>query len=174
MGFEEVSEDLKKRWVEGFAYQEEIFDELMKKTEKLPLEKYEAAVFAPLKDFDSFDFNPDAVIMVVNSSQAYLLTMGVFDKTGQKTAPSINGHAACEIIAPVAEKGKPWLTIPCGGARSIAGSQDDEIWLGLTIKDLEKSLERIGETGLGFPSPLNQSLITEPNPDHPLTGLIKR
>ncbi|MFW5884994.1 MAG: DUF169 domain-containing protein [Patescibacteria group bacterium] len=174
LGFEEVSENLKNRWVEGFAYQEEIFDELMEQTEKFPLDKYQAAVFAPLGEFQDLGWEPDAVVMVVNSSQAYLLTMGVFDKTGKKCSPRINGHAACEIVVPVVEEGNPWLTVPCGGARSIASSQDDELWVGLTVSDLEKALERVEETGLGYPPPVEQMPITEANPQHPLTGLINR
>ncbi|MFW6282902.1 MAG: DUF169 domain-containing protein [Minisyncoccales bacterium] len=174
LGFEKVSDNLKERWVERFGYKEDIFDELIEKTEKFPLEKYEAAVFAPLREFQDLEIKPDAVVMTVNSSQAYLLTMGVFDKTGQKTSPKINGHAACEVIVPVVENNKPWLTVPCGGARSIAGSQDDELWIGLTLKDLESALSRIEETGLGYPPPVNQMLVSEANPKHPLTGLIER
>jgi uncharacterized protein (DUF169 family) len=174
MGFEEVSNNLKNRWVENFAYKEEVFDELMKQTEKFSLGKYQAAVFAPLGEFQDLKLEPDAVVMVVNSSQAYLLTMGVFDKTGKKCSPQINGHAACEIVVPVVKKGVPWLTVPCGGARSIAASQDDELWIGLTVSDLEKALERVEETGLGYPPPVEQMPITEANPQHPLTGLINR
>jgi uncharacterized protein (DUF169 family) len=174
LGFEDISSDLKRRWVENFGYTEEIFNELIKQTEKFSLNKYEGAIFAPLGEFDNFDLKPDAIIMIVNSSQAYLLTMGVFDKTGKKTAPKINGHAACEIVVPVAKEGKPWLTIPCGGARSIAGSQDDELWIGLTEDDLKQALERSEQTGLNYPPAIEQMPITKPNPKHPLTGLIKR
>lgn len=174
LGFEEVSDKVKETWVEGFGYDEERFDELMEKTEKFPLDKYEAVVFAPLTEFEKKDMEPDAVLMVTNSSQAYLLLMGVFDKTGQKTSPKINGHAACEAIVPVVEDGDPWLTVPCGGARSIAGSQDDELWVAMTVSDLSKSLDRIEESGMSYPPAVNQMMMSEPNPDHPLTGLIGR
>ncbi|MFP4116858.1 MAG: DUF169 domain-containing protein [Candidatus Aenigmatarchaeota archaeon] len=174
LGFEEIPDDLKERWVNGFGYTEERFEELMEKTETLPVGDYEAAVMAPLREFDDLGMHPDSVVMVTDSSQVYLLLLGVFDKTGQKTSPRVNGHAACEVIVPVAEEGVPWLTVPCGGARSIAGSQDDELWIGLTTKDLEKALDRVEETDLAYPPAVNQMLVSEPNPDHPLTGLISR
>lgn len=174
MGFGTPPEDLKQRWVEGFAYTNERFDELSKQVEKMPQKKYEAAIFAPLKEFERLGQKPDAVIMFVNSSQAYLLLSGYFDATGKKIKSEFNGHAACEIIPAIVNGKSPWMTIPCGGARSVADSQDDEIWMGMTIEELEKSIKRLESIGFKYPPAINQMTMSKLNPKHPLTDLIAR
>jgi uncharacterized protein (DUF169 family) len=174
LGFGVPPQDLKERWVKGFAYTDERFDELCKNIEALPQKKFEAAVFAPLKEFERLRQEPDAVIMFVNSCQAYLLLVGYFDATGKKVCSCMNGHAACEVIAAIVNGKSPWLTIPCGGARSIAESQDDEIWTGMKVSELETSLKRLEKINLKYPPAVNQMTLSSLNPNHPLTYLIAR
>ncbi len=174
MGFGKPPKDIKQRWVEGFEYDKKIFDKLVKKMEVIKQGKYEAAMFGPLDDFAKYKVMPDGVILMTNSTQAYLLLTGYFDATGEKTVSSFNGHAACEIVAAI-EKGKsPWLTLPCGGARGIAASQDDELWVGFTPEQLEKSISRLQQVGLKYPPFVYQMITSDLNPTHPLTGLINR
>ena len=172
LGFKELPEEIKQGWMEGFGYSEERYNELVEKMEKLPLGKYEAAVIAPLKEFEELEMDPEAVITMINTAQSYLLLQGVFDKTGEKTNATMNGHATCETIAPVQKEGKTWISVPCGGARSISSAQDDEIWMGMTPEKLEKALDRMEETNIRYPPAVNQMIITPPNPKHPLTPMI--
>ncbi len=174
MGFAMPPEDLKDRWVKGFAYTPERFEQLSKQIEALPQNEYEAAVFAPLKEFDQLDLEPEAIILLVNSCQSYLALMGYFDATGNKPESNFNGHAACEIVAAVIKGESPWMTIPCGGARSIANSQDDELWLGFNPQDLELALTRLEEMNLKYPPAITQMPVSDLNPDHPLTDLLVR
>ncbi len=174
MGFELPPKDLKERWIKGFAYTGERFDQLSEKIEAMPQNKYQAAVFAPLREFEDLEMEPDSVILLVNSCQSYLALMGYFDATGEKPESNFNGHAACEVIAAAAQGKSPWLTIPCGGARSIADSQDDEIWLGLTVKDMETIIKRLETMGLKYPPAITQMPVSDLNPDHPLTDLLVR
>jgi uncharacterized protein (DUF169 family) len=174
MGFAMPPDDLKDRWVKGFAYTDIRFEQLSKQIEALPQNEYEAAIFAPLCEFDRLELEPEAIILLVNSCQSYLALMGYFDATGNKPKSSFNGHAACEIVAAVIKGESPWMTIPCGGARSIANSQDDELWLGFNPLDLELSLMRLEEMGLKYPPAITQMPVSDLNPDHPLTDLLVR
>jgi len=174
MGFGMPPKDIKERWIKGFAYTSKRFDELVKNIEALPQKKYSAAVFAPLREFEKLKIEPDAVVMFANSAQSYLLLVSYFDATGKKPCSCINGHAACEVISTVAMGKSPWLTIPCGGARSVADSQDDEIWVGMKVDELNAALSRLEQIGFKYPAPVNQVIVSPLNPKHPLTYLIER
>ncbi|MEM1985341.1 MAG: DUF169 domain-containing protein [Nitrososphaeria archaeon] len=167
-------EDVKERWVRGFAYDPKIFDKLVENIESIPLGKYSAAVFGTMEWFDKVGQKPDGIILLVNSTQTYLLSVGFFDATGKKIVSAFNGHAACEIVAAI-EKGKsPWVTIPCGGARGIAEAQDDELWVGMKVDELETTINRLESVGLKYPPFVYEMITADLNPDHPLTGLIAR
>ncbi len=174
LGFKELPENYHKKWVTLRKMSEEVAKSVIANTHTLPMGKYKSAVLAPLRKFDELAVDPDAVIMMANSAQAYLLLVGFFDSQGIKPKSDFNGHAACEIIATVAKGESPWLTIPCGGARGIAEAQDDEIWLGMTPEQLRSTIARLKSVGSRYPPPVFQILMTTPIPEHSLTHLIGR
>ena len=174
LGFGVPPKDIKDRWIEGFGYSDKRFQQLVENIEAVPQGKYEAAIFGPIAEFKKLGVVPDGVILIVNSTQAYLLLVGYFDATGEKTVSAFNGHAACEIVASIMKGKSPWLTIPCGGARGIAESQDDELWVGMTVEQLDKTLERLEKIGLKYPPFVYQMITADLNKRHPLTDLLAR
>lgn len=174
MGFGTLPADLKDRWVKDLNYDDERFGKLVKGLHALSQGKYEAAIFGPLSEFQKLNMKPDGVVLVVNSAQAYLLLTGYFDATGKKAVSDFNGHAACEVVAATIDGKSPWLTVPCGGARSIGEAQDDELWVGMTVHELESAMARLSKMGSKYPPALYQMIMSPMDPEHPVTRLISR
>jgi len=174
LGFKELPEDLSKRWVEWNSFSYEVFKKMIHGIHSLPMGEYKYVTFAPLKNFKLMNEEPEGVVIIVNSAQAYLLIAGYFDSTGNKPTSDFNGHAACEVVAAVKNGRSPWLTLPCGGARAIADAHVDELWVGMSVNDLEKSINRLKSVGRKYPAPLPQELISPLAKEHPLTKLISR
>jgi len=173
-GFLQPPSDLKKDGLKFGNTLTKKFGALVKGTHALPMGKYKRLLVSTLRFFKYAKTDPDMVFIPVNSTQAYLLLVGYFDATGEKSTSDFCGHAACEIIAATLKKKKPWTTIPCGGARAIAEAQDDEIWISMLPAQLDKTIKRLKSMGLKYPPPIYQMLQMTPDLTHALTGLIKR
>lgn len=174
LGFKELPENYYRRWMTLRKMPEDIAKSVIANIHTLPTSKYKSGVLAPLKKFNELNMDPDAVIMIGNSAQIYLLLVGFFDSSGIKPKSDFNGHAACEILATVTKGESPWLTIPCGGARGLAEAQDDEVWIGMTPKHLNTTIIRLKSVGSKYPPPVYQILTITPIQEHSLTLLIGR
>lgn len=174
LGFKSLPEDLSERWIKYRYFTREIFEKMIMNTHAFEIGKYRSALFAPLKHFKTLQTDPDGVILIVNSTQAYLILAGYFSATGVKPSSDFNGYIACELVVPPVEGRSPWLTIPCGGARGLAEAQDDEIWISMKPEHLEIIINRLKHTGMKYPPAIYQMLITPPNPEHPQTHVLVR
>ncbi len=174
LGMKAPPPDLKERWVKGFAYDPKIFDLLVSNVYTFKPGEVAGVIMAPLKTFKMKGLEPDIVVLIVNSAQAYLALVGYFDATGKKPVSDFNGHAACEVISAPLVKSSPWLTIPCGGARAFAEAQDDELWMAFKPEEIKASIDRLKRVGLKYPPPVIQMVYSEPLPEHPLTYLVVR
>lgn len=174
LGFQELPRDLMGRWIERRNFTSNRFEKFVKNIHTLPMGGYKAALFSRLGTFEARGIDPDMVFIPVNSTQAYLLLSGYFDSTGDKISSDFNGHAACEIIAATKSSKKPWLTIPCGGTRSMAEVQDDELWVTMIPEQISRTMKRLKSVGARYPLAIAQMLEMSPDPEHPLTYLIRR
>lgn len=174
LGFKPLPEDLSDRWIKYRDFTREIFEKMIENTHRFEVGRYKSALFAPLKYFKSLQVDPDGVILIVNSTQAYLVLAGYFSSTGVKPSSDFNGYIACELIAPPVKGRSPWLTIPCGGARGLAEAQDDEIWISMKLDQLELIMSRMKRVGMKYPPAVYQILVTPPNPEHPQTYVLMR
>ncbi|MEM0470214.1 MAG: DUF169 domain-containing protein [Desulfurococcaceae archaeon] len=174
LGFKELPEDFIERWVVERKMNESVVKQLVAGIHAFEMGRYKSALFAPLRHYKTLNIDPDGVVLVVNSTQAYIVLAGFFDSTGIKPLSDFNGHAACELVVPPLKGRSPWLTVPCGGARALAEAQDDELWIGIKPEDLRKTVDRLKAVGMKYPLTAYQMLVTQPNPAHPLTHLISR
>lgn len=174
VGFRDLPEDYQKRWITMRKMKEEVVKNLFTYMHKVPIGAYKSGIIAPLRRFKELGMDPDVVLFFGNSTHIYLLLAGYFDSTGNKPQSDFNGHAACEVVAAVINGRSPWLTIPCGGARGLAEAQDDEIWLGMTVDHLSKTISRLKDVGARYPPKVYEILMMTPIPEHSLTQLIRR
>ncbi|USH00055.1 DUF169 domain-containing protein [Thermococcus argininiproducens] len=172
LGFEELPEKLKAKWLLGKKYTEEGYEKMINDIIHLPHGEYQEAIFGPLRDFYHLKISPDGVILTINPTQAYLLLGGYYDSEFKKPISAFNGHAACEIVAALVLGDHPWINIPCGGARAMAHVQDDEIWFGMSVEELESALTRIKEIDAKYPPQIYPLLTAGPHPHHPWTKLL--
>jgi len=99
--------------------------------------KYVGIVSAPLK---TTNFEPDLVVIYLNSDQLQRLLLGLAYKAseGRDIKTVIGGHSACVYaIVPTIKKNKCQVSTPCGGDRRHAGAHEDEMIFSLPKEKIE-------------------------------------
>ncbi len=87
--------------------------------------KYVGVVSSPL---GKASFEPDLVVIYCNSNQLRCLLSGVKYKEGYLVTSTLDPSGAClQSTVPVIQTGECQVTVPCGGDRSHALAQDDEM-----------------------------------------------
>ena len=119
---------------------------------RLPLNRYEAVVMAPLvyKPFD-----PDIVLIYANPAQMMLLINSLQFEDYEVMQFYCVGETSCsDAIARCYLTGKPSLTIPCYGERRYGHAQDEDLVMALPAGMMEKALrgmETLYRRGIRYP-----------------------
>ncbi len=174
LGFSRIPNELCAAWRLIFGMEPQDFEKIAKDILSVPLGEYAAVFFAPLRSFDEFSAKPDGVIFNVNGTQALLLLWATYIGTMEKPVWSYNGNASCEIVAALKLGKSPWFVMPCLGARSLASTQDDELWFGLSLKHLKLAERSLARFSMSYPPAVEQALFVPPLSEHMITKLISK
>ena len=119
---------------------------------RIPTGKYKAVAMAPLV-YNPFD--PDIVLIYANPAQMILLINALQFENYEVMHFYCVGETSCaDAIARCYLTHKPSLTIPCYGERRYAGTQDDELVIGIPADMMEKALrglEALYRRGIRYP-----------------------
>ena len=129
---------------------------------KLPVGTFTSVVTAPLREYSILGMNPDVVLLFGNPCQINLAIKAYHDANVKTTRvmSDYTGHATCEVIAAAIENQKPWVSIPCDGARGVSAMQDDELILGVTPMDLKVILDSLETSKVSYPPGHHYMILT--------------
>ena len=113
-----------------------------------------AIVLAPLT---KQKFEPEVLLVYGNPAQIMMLMCGLQKVKYERFSFSFIGEGACsDSLAQCYVTGKPAVSIPCYGERSMGGVSDDEIIIALPPGELERTILGLKELAkIGFKYPIN-------------------
>ena len=134
---------------------------------RLEVGKYVGVVSGPLR---TAHFEPDVVATYCNSNQLRCLLTGMKYKEGYLVTSKLDPSGAClQCTVPVIQTGECQVTVPCGGDRSHALAQDDEMIFSVPrskLGDLIWGLRYLDELGRGY-----ARYAPDMRPEYPLADL---
>lgn len=114
--------------------------------------KYIGVVSAPLT---IANFEPDVVVIYCNSTQLKILLNAAGYKEGHELTCTVGAMGACVYsVVPTIQSGKCQVSVPCGGDKSYAMSQDDEMIFTspmAKVEELLSAFKAFSEFGLRIP-----------------------
>ncbi|MFB3885746.1 MAG: DUF169 domain-containing protein [Thermodesulfobacteriota bacterium] len=118
---------------------------------RLEYGRYVGSVSSPLR---AASFEPDLVVIYCNSNQLRCLLTGMKYKEGYMVTSKLDPGGAClQCTVPVIQTRECQVTVPCGGDRSHALAQDDEMIFSVPasrLEDLLLGLRYFDELGRGY------------------------
>lgn len=114
----------------------------------------EAVVLAPL---NRDKFEPEVVLLFGNPAQMMMLLCGLQKEKYERFTFHFIGEGACaDSLGECYRTGKPQLSIPCFGERSMGQVSDDEISLALPPSDIPRALSGLKKLAkIGFKYPIS-------------------
>ena len=114
--------------------------------------KYIGVASSPLA---KANFEPDVVILYSDSTQLKVLLSAAAWKEGSELTCTVSGKGACVYaVVPVMQHRRCQVTVPCGGDKRYAMSQDDEMIFTAPYTKMEElltALRHLDEHGLRLP-----------------------
>jgi uncharacterized protein (DUF169 family) len=123
-----------------------------------------AIVLAPLT---KQKFEPEVLLMYGNPAQIMMILCGLQKVKYERFSFSFIGEGACtDSLAQCYITGKPAVSIPCYGERSMGGVSDDEIVIALPPGELERTISGLKQLAkIGFKYPINSiGPLLDPTP----------
>jgi uncharacterized protein (DUF169 family) len=123
-----------------------------------------AIVLAPLT---KQKFEPEVLLIYGNPAQIMMVMCGLQKVKYERFSFSFIGEGACtDSLAQCYVTGKPAVSIPCYGERSMGGVSDDEIVIALPPGELERTISGLKQLAkIGFKYPINSiGPLLDPTP----------
>ena len=123
-----------------------------------------AIVMAPLT---KQKFEPEVLLMYGNPAQIMMILCSLQKVKYERFSFSFIGEGACtDSLAQCYITGKPAVSIPCYGERSMGGVSDDEIVIALLPGELERAISGLKQLAkIGFKYPINSiGPLLDPTP----------
>jgi uncharacterized protein (DUF169 family) len=123
-----------------------------------------AIVLAPLT---KQKFEPEVLLMYGNPAQIMMILCGLQKIKYERFSFSFIGEGACtDSLAQCYITGKPAVSIPCYGERSMGGVSDDEMAIALPPGELERTISGLKQLAkIGFKYPINSiGPLLDPTP----------
>ncbi|MGD0352942.1 MAG: DUF169 domain-containing protein [Dehalococcoidia bacterium] len=123
-----------------------------------------AVVLAPLT---KQKFEPEVLLIYGNPAQIMMILCGLQKVKYERFSFSFIGEGACtDSLAQCYVTGKPAVSIPCYGERSMGGVSDDEIAIALPPSELARTISGLKELAkIGFKYPINSiGPLLDPTP----------
>jgi uncharacterized protein (DUF169 family) len=112
----------------------------------------EAIVMAPLS---KNKFDPDVILFFGNPAQLMMLLCGLQKEKYERFTFHFVGEGSCsDSLGECYRTGKPQISLPCYGERSMGQVSDDEIILALPPGEIDRALagmKKLAKTGFKYP-----------------------
>ncbi len=102
-------------------------------------------------------FEPEALLIYGNPAQIMMVLCGLQKIKYERFSFSFIGEGACsDSLAQCYLTGKPAVSIPCYGERSMGGVSDDEMAIALPTSEVERTISGLKKLAqIGFKYPIN-------------------
>lgn len=102
-------------------------------------------------------FEPEAILVYGNPAQIMMVLCGLQKVKYERFSFSFIGEGACtDSLAQCYITGKPAVSVPCYGERSMGGVSDDEMAIALPAGELERATSGLRQLAkIGFKYPIN-------------------